>query len=276
MTITIDTEVITPEAAAKYLKLNVNNRNLRPAVVERYARDITNGEWRLTGDAIRFNCDGSLLDGQHRLAGIVKAGKPVETFVIRGIDQHARDFMDTGVRRSFADVIHLRGYKNRYQLAAQVAWIWRYENDNMVRRQAPTFNELLEVLEGNTEEIIRSSDWISNRAIPFRGAKTALGAIHYYTSAKMPGEADAFFTKLRDGENLEKGDPLYACRRYLETNNNSAGSRIAVPVVVHGIIIKAFNAYIDGRKITTLRFVPGGSFAEPFPQIVTEYPGVTS
>jgi len=51
--------------ARAWFELNIiNNRGIRPAVVDAYARDMAAGHWRLNGDPIRFNKKGQLIDGQ--------------------------------------------------------------------------------------------------------------------------------------------------------------------------------------------------------------------
>jgi hypothetical protein len=100
------TETITPTKAKKILaETNVDNRSMRRTVVERYARDMANGNWRLTSDPIKFDADGRLIDGQHRLQACVEAGKSFKTAVAYGVEVIAKEAMDTGLRRTFADVL---------------------------------------------------------------------------------------------------------------------------------------------------------------------------
>ena len=72
-------ETITPEKAVEYLRHNTNNyRKLSLATVSKYVAEIKAGRWQLNGETIVFGEDGILKDGQHRLAAIAKAGKPIE------------------------------------------------------------------------------------------------------------------------------------------------------------------------------------------------------
>lgn len=70
-------ETVTPMKAARWLKRNIANRRVSPKVVRNYAGDMSRGEWLLNGEAIKFDRDGNLLDGQHRLGAIVHNGKSV-------------------------------------------------------------------------------------------------------------------------------------------------------------------------------------------------------
>src|SRR5664279_4273925 len=76
-TFTADIEVITPSLAATYLEANIKNRKVKEKAVQRYAADMVAGEWMLTGEAIKFSDEGSLLDGQNRLRAIVMSRTPI-------------------------------------------------------------------------------------------------------------------------------------------------------------------------------------------------------
>jgi hypothetical protein len=97
-------ETITPGVAAAYLEQNTTNRRMRYQWRDMLASAITEGRWRLTHQGIAFNCDGTLIDGQHRLAAIVKAGKPVQMYVTRGMPKDALYAIDQGKGRSVVDV----------------------------------------------------------------------------------------------------------------------------------------------------------------------------
>jgi hypothetical protein len=96
-------ELITPEVAATYLKHNEHNprKVVSSKQVEAYARDMKAGEWFNNGEAIVFDANGNLKDGQHRLLAVVKAGVPVYMFVIRGVDPMVTTF-DYGLNRRMA------------------------------------------------------------------------------------------------------------------------------------------------------------------------------
>ncbi len=69
---------VTPAQAEAWLKdRNTHNRAMNHAHVERIARDIAAGRFLLTHQGIAFSTEDVLLDGQNRLAAIVKAGVPV-------------------------------------------------------------------------------------------------------------------------------------------------------------------------------------------------------
>lgn len=99
---------ITPSDAERILQKNNVNRTLSPGRVSQYAYDIKNGLWQLNGEAIKFYEDGSLADGQHRLAAIIKANTPVTTTVITGLPNTVT-IQDRGRNRSVTDSMQLEG-----------------------------------------------------------------------------------------------------------------------------------------------------------------------
>jgi hypothetical protein len=100
-------ETITPSQAEKYLAFNTSNRPLRKGLVDQYAKVIQTGNWRLTHQGVAFSCDGTLLDGQHRLAAIVQAGIAVQMLVARGVDSRSQLVMDDHSKRNASDALSL-------------------------------------------------------------------------------------------------------------------------------------------------------------------------
>ena len=75
---------VTPELAAEWLKHNRRNRKVKDTTVEAYAMDMRNGAWQTTHQGVAFDLAGNLIDGQHRLRGIVQARRPVLMVVSHG------------------------------------------------------------------------------------------------------------------------------------------------------------------------------------------------
>lgn len=101
-----DVEVITPAMAKDMLDtINVKNRKQRPAVIARYAAMMSNGEWKLSPEAIVIANTGRLLNGQHRLSAVVKSGVAVRFLVIRGTNEDVFEVLDRGAVRSTADAL---------------------------------------------------------------------------------------------------------------------------------------------------------------------------
>lgn len=103
----VTVEVITPQLAAEMLNGNTRNRKLRQSVVDRYAAEMKAGRWLETHQGIAINCDGTLLDGQHRLAAIAQSGISQKMVVTRGVPSASQIAMDDHAKRSPSDSISL-------------------------------------------------------------------------------------------------------------------------------------------------------------------------
>lgn len=100
-------ELITPEKAKAYLALNkANYRKISSSLVAKYASDMTAGRWEVNGEPIQFDSDGFLVNGQHRLAAIVKANVNIMMLVVRGIESTV---FDIGKTRSFVQIARANG-----------------------------------------------------------------------------------------------------------------------------------------------------------------------
>lgn len=106
-----ETMTITPEIAARWLgEKNHRNRNISQRKVDAYADDIVSGRWAATHqNAIAFYQDGNLADGQHRLAAIAKAGRPLDLTVWWGLDAKAAYGIDAHRMRATHDQIKIAG-----------------------------------------------------------------------------------------------------------------------------------------------------------------------
>jgi hypothetical protein len=100
-------EVVTPKDANRYLRHNVRNRRIKPAVVADYAREMAGGLWCFTAEPLIFDTDGVLLNGQHRLSGLVKAQVELPFLVVRGVAKEAFPYIDIGSRRNGKDVLSI-------------------------------------------------------------------------------------------------------------------------------------------------------------------------
>ncbi len=104
------TVLVTPELAQKWLKYNTSNRKISHRAAKRFAEIIKAGGYVLTHQGIAFTGSeerpGRLLDGQHRLLGIILAGIAILMRVTWGCEEGSFFGMDGTVKgpRSIADL----------------------------------------------------------------------------------------------------------------------------------------------------------------------------
>lgn len=110
---------LTPELAQEWLKtMPEYQRKPSTAVVAMYAVDMENGRWvEGTGDAIRFNKQGQMIDGQHRCLAVIESGCCITVTVIEGLDNEVFMVLDRGKKRTAANVINGGNANNRAAIA---------------------------------------------------------------------------------------------------------------------------------------------------------------
>jgi hypothetical protein len=118
---------VTPEMAKLLLKQNSNNRRLTQANVDFLASQIVRGDWKLTHQGIAVSESGRLLDGQHRLAAVIKAGVPAQMMLTAGLPDDIFDVLDIGRARRASDVLSIAGAKSSKTLASAVKLKMLYE-----------------------------------------------------------------------------------------------------------------------------------------------------
>ena len=111
------TRILTPELAAEWLDtMPEYQRKPSAVVVAEYAKDMAEGRWvNGTGDTIRFNKRGQMIDGQHRCLAVIESGTPILATVVGGLDDAVYAVLDKGKKRSASDTI---GGKNATSRAA--------------------------------------------------------------------------------------------------------------------------------------------------------------
>lgn len=113
-------ETINPNLASEYLSTMGKNRTLSTYKVDEYAKMMEEGLWMLNGEAIVFDKNNQLVNGQHRLEAVIKSGKDIEFLVVRGVESKCFLTYDNGKLRTAADVFNIDGIKNSSQIASIV------------------------------------------------------------------------------------------------------------------------------------------------------------
>jgi hypothetical protein len=263
-------ETITPERARAILDdLNTNNyRKVADPTVRRYALDMANGRWRKTGEAIKFDVEGKLADGQHRLLACVKAGEPFTTAVVLGVEPEAAEVMDFGHKRSLSSVLARRGETDTLRLAAALSLGWRWETDQLTVSAAPSPPEALEWLRRNPG-IRAALKTVSAMITELRVPSSSLSVFTYHAQRIDPAEEVAFRQALRSGAGLDQGHPVLALRHLLLHSEPPGRKRPGAAVYLLAIFIKAWNSTMQGHSIRYLSWRREGVSREPFPAMVS-------
>ena len=259
---------VGPELAESWLAKNTHNRSLREQRVQRYANDMTRGEWRWNGESVKFSRAGELLDGQHRLHAIIRADVTIPMVVARGLDKEAQETVDGNIPRAFHDVLALRGETNTAILAAVTRKVACWEAGMRKRLDSNVFStaDLIRVLEAHPE--LRDFSKDAGRCAQGCNLPASLIGLAWWVFSRIDEEdASHFFERLNDGQGLVKGNPIYELRRTLGDRQGIRQERRQVFMLAY--TIKAWNAFREGRDdVSNYRFAPGGAKPEKFPEPV--------
>jgi len=233
------------------IESNTSNRALRPKVVDGYARDMRSGNWRVTHQGIAISSCGKIIDGQHRLHALRKAGYPaILMLVVNGLEFEVQQYVDQQAKRSMIDVL-------------------RFSFDPAFSRNAPAIGRLLIQLEISTnitptvseiaQKVQGYIEEINAVTTATRSAKGFFAASHMCGFVKVmkdrPEQTEAilkFIKSVVEGEMLSKSDPAFHLRAFvINTKGASSSGTTAMERIAK--TTKATNAYLDGKQMMVLR-----------------------
>lgn len=257
-------QLVTSQVAEEWLKRNTSNRSFRPNLAAKYAAAIDRGEWLENGDAIRFASDGTLLDGQHRLAAIVRSGKSLWMRVEFGLGREAFATIDRGTPRTMGDILGQMGAHDANRVAASLSWILRYRHwltSGSVKGGlfTPSPTQVMEFYEAEAWDIAASVAATRSTARLIRSSLPV--AAHWLCARESREHADLFFDQVGNGIGLEKGHPALALRERIIANTLAKAKVSNAEVLV--MMIRAWNAFVTNRPVLSLKgFVGEGGAPE--------------
>lgn len=271
MKLSVEREVLTPSQAAAYLEGNLGNRPLVEKRVQALAGAIARGEWKENAETIKFNGDGTLLDGQHRLAAIARGKKHVPVWVARGLDGEAQETVDIGASRTVGNMLAIRGYQNANELAGCARIIWSYKTTGELYPAAnaiiqPTPQQLMQLIEDEDDlpEWVRWAGGIARKDPGLRLSKTVIAGVAYVLAGGTSEEdAKGFFTELLTPLNPGDATAVLRTRLIQQGFHNQMHPRLRL-----ALLVKGFNAWMRGERPKRLTWRAGGAKKEPFPQVL--------
>lgn len=241
---------ITPDIAREYLEHNDRNRSVRRQFVRALARAIAAGEYRYDGNPIKFDWNGSLVDGQHRLIAISEGSTAVHSEVLHGLDPDCIETIDSGISRSCADVLTVSGVvrTNSKMVATAARWVYNYGLGKMWQKGKYTMSNrnVLELVR-DTPELIEESKFIAKLKKPYPlSSGVALFLYHEFRQFDEEG-AEKFFLQLFKGENISDRDLVFHLRNILLKQLTARMGRMELSIKVM-LTIRCWNLIQSGNK----------------------------
>lgn len=270
--VTVERRVINREEAQEILA-NQNghadgeghgNRKLDEKGARLIANAWDRGEYVQTGDTIKFDVDGNLIDGQHRLMAVVLSGISTEFIVVEGLNPDAILVIDSELdKRTLADQLYIQGFTNTTALASVLNGCWameRYGRPYRNSQEAQTMAQALDMLERrpSLEESARAGTKYA-RGTPFTARE--LGVLYEVMYHIDSSTAADFFDQIHNGYG-EKGSPVV--RLNARVNAHAAQDIQHSMRYVMALTIKAWNATVQGKGVRSLKM---GGKEETFPAI---------
>lgn len=276
----LEFRTITPEQAADMLaKHNTFNRKLDASHAAFLAKEMERGTFRPdNGDSIRIDAEGNIIDGQHRLAAIVKTGKPVTMLVANDIDRDTFATIDMGKRRTVHDIVCIdllsAGIVAPRGTAASARLLLEYEGrfaggatiaSKGARRAAMPVDVVRDACKraGFIFAVERAIK-ISKRMSIVTTAPVAVALLACERDNKTA--CDAYFHRLQTMEGLQPGAPEHSVDRALRQWKSSGSPLQRSAYGQLFALIRGYLASRDGQQLSLIR-VPQSP--ETFPYLPT-------
>lgn len=285
--ISFEQVLVGRKEAENLLGTNVRNRSVRDGRVRNYAVDMLTGNWPETGETVKYDINGDVVDGQHRLLGVLLAtGKEkirlgtkeydpnpdlkVWLTLVKGLEPKAQRAVDIGASRSLSDALHLEyGETDTNNLAAIIRIIYSWESGyrkQIAKRELATNATLLGFFEKNRDMLVTLAGQVRAERKHIKLSPSVLALCHYILEERDASDAEYFFARLADGQGLFKGDPIYELRQRLEDLERERGAGHRFIAYTIALVVKAWNAYRANEKVNVLSFKMGGAHPENFPE----------
>lgn len=253
--------LITPVIAKDMLMCNTSNRPLSEPKVARIVAKIKAGDWVLTHQGVAFSTEGKLLDGQHRLMAIAIADKPIEMFVTYGLAASAFDHIDTGGKRTAADLFAIRQPTIKYRtlMCGTANAMMRGISDSGFR---PTASEVAEFCDWYKDMIYPVVEvFSSNNQVSFMKKSSIIAA---FCNAARPREdkwpgghgnrelsviLKAANRLIKQEWDVGKGDPLRSLYNKVVKSETSARTGGGLSrIELYACTVSALRAELRGHK----------------------------
>ena len=259
-------EMITPAMAESYLKEQRNNRAMKPRLVSKYARMMESGKWHTNGETIKFDVNGKLCDGQHRLMALMVVGKALQFCVARNVSDEGILDVDTGGNRTAGDIFQFNNVPNAKDFAAAIHkyFFLKYhqiiiENPNPVSIQCNNA-ELLEIYNDNVSEWHR---WLLFARGCYKQyfvlSPALIVAYSFYLVHDLKhtaNEVEAFFTQLCYQKDVSMQVMTLFFRRMMQERGMKRSRMKMTAGYKQGIFIKTWNAYVTKKDLQHLSYNP--------------------
>jgi len=264
--IKVTVEMVTPTIAKMWLQMMPTNRSENQYNFEAIKSAMNRDKFVQTGESIKFNIDNELIDGQHRLRGIVTTNKAQELVIVRGLSREAFKYIDTGKTRTASDVLSIEGIEYSSRIAAMAKFIINFKSGRFFVAASQNYkktrinnSDISAFVSNNLEKLRESMEYGYNKHNKVISS-SILSAMHFILEEKNSEAADDFCYKIAKGHDLADTSPIFQLRQRLISDQRHKYKIRSLEKLA--LLCKAWNLYRSGKRVKNLTW----QSTEPFPK----------
>jgi hypothetical protein len=208
------------------------------------------GRWKLVGDAIQFNTQGELINGQHRLTAIVESNVTCLMVVMENCDDRAKAVIDLGRARTVPDTLRMiYGIERANLVTGAMRAIDLFVHGRKLRL---TVGHALDHLRHYGEAF----NWITN-AMPGNSKFSSAAVVGplVYAHGVAPPAVEEFARQLFVGDELKADSPVLRCRNYiLERGGTGRGREERRHIFL--LVLTAIRYHLENRRTRSAKVDP--------------------
>ncbi|WP_259086960.1 hypothetical protein [Salinibacter ruber] len=257
------------------------------------------GKWITSPDAIAFDSEGRLINGQHRLQAAVQADEPIEdALVASGLPTSAFKIADMGAKRTAADVLRIEGFRHPQELGAVMKLLVLWAQDRLEKCNEYEVTEKFRVVraaELTVPRAYKSIERVGKHKQALKGSlpRSLVAFTHFLYRPAHAEAADSFIDQILTGKGIvdwvvtgesvtpkpeaadrqvEQGSvydsPAYLLRRKITSRRVSASREKWL-----AWLIQSFNWHVRKEPHGRLRYRPSDQFPRPEVRGIPELEG---
>lgn len=263
---------VTPQMAMAWLESNSHNRDLSQGQVNKYARDMLMGRWRITHQGIAIADNGTVMDGQHRLWAVIESKCTIIMQVTTGLPIETQEAIDGGLPRTARDVVALRDGLKLETLHMGIARVLQRQ---ITSNDSGTRQEIIDCFSQHQPRILQAVAMFPSRVRHIRTAMTGT-AITRAIYTEDPVEVSRFVRILCDGVRADNEDPqrrddnALMLRKFVTGEGQTTRGMRPSPADIYYKTERALRAYLDNDRLKNLYAasyelfrIPGEAFKKP-------------
>ncbi len=241
---------VTPEMAREWLKRNSGNRPLSQTTVAGYVDEQINGRWRLVGDAIQIDTQGTLINGQHRMTAVSQSGVTCQFLVLFDCDDETKSLIDLGRARTVSDTLRMEyGIERARMVTGAVSALDLFVHE---RKLKMTVGHAIEMLDPFGQAL----RWVT-RAMPgkSRFSSSPIVAALTYAHRTAPAAVEEFTTQLLVGDELKAESPILKCRNHI-LQRGGAGTASDEKRHTFLLVLTAIRHHLNKQRTRSVKVDP--------------------